>query len=67
MAKTETPEEYNNRIDAENATRTSKYDQDLKERARALSINPDNFGSEQLLAETVEEQETKLKNEVKGE
>lgn len=35
------------------ATRTSRYDQDLKERARAVGINPDNFEEEHLLGDAV--------------
>lgn len=41
------------KIDNNNATRTSRYDQDLKERARTYGINPDNFDSEDKLVEVV--------------
>lgn len=40
-------------IDNEIATRTSRYDQDLKERARKAGINPDNFDTEEGIAEAV--------------
>ena len=38
-------------------SRTAKYDQDLKERARKLSINPDNFETEAELTEAVKKME----------
>lgn len=47
--------------DIENATRTSKYDQDLKERARVLAINPDNFETEDELKQAVEKLESEKK------
>lgn len=53
------------KIDAEVATRTSHFDQDLKERARVVGINPDNFAEEQELAKAVEKLE--LENNVKKE
>lgn len=40
-------------IDAKVADRTSRFDQLLKERARAVGINPDNFEEEHVLGETV--------------
>ena len=43
--------------DAEVKTRTSRYDQDLKERARALAINPDNFDTEESLEKAVKKVE----------
>lgn len=39
--------------DAEVKSRTSRYDQDIKERARKLSINPDNFETESELKRAV--------------
>ena len=39
--------------DAEVKTRTSRFDQDLKERARNLAINPDNFETEAELEQAV--------------
>lgn len=51
-------------IDAENASRTSRYDQDLKERARNISINPDNFHSEEVLREAVDQEELRIKKEL---
>lgn len=50
-------------IDAETSKRTASYDPLLKDRARAAGINPDNFDTEQLLGEAVEEYETKLAKE----
>lgn len=35
--------------DSEVATRTARFNQDVKERARKLSINPDNFATEEEL------------------
>lgn len=43
--------------DNEVKSRTSRYDQDLKERARKLAVNPDNFDTEQALRETVKKLE----------
>lgn len=44
-------------IDAETAKRTATFDPILKDRAKAAGINPDNFDTEQLLGEAVEEYE----------
>ena len=44
-------------IDAETAKRTASYDPLLKDRAKAAGINPDNFDTESLLGEAVEEYE----------
>ena len=41
------------KIDAEVSDRTSRFDQDLKERARNVGINPDNFAEEHVLGEAV--------------
>lgn len=46
-----------NEIDKDVATRTSRYDQDLKERARTYGINPDNFATEEELGATVKKHE----------
>ena len=43
------------KIDAKNATRTSKYDQELVRKARALGINPNNFHEEDVLLDAVTE------------
>lgn len=45
------------KINADTAARTASYDRILKDRAAAVGINPDNFTSEQLLAEAVENNE----------
>lgn len=45
------------KVDAEVANRTSRYDQDLKERARTYGINPDNFATEEELGATVKKYE----------
>lgn len=45
------------KVDNEVATRTSRYDQDLKERARNYGINPDNFATEEELGATVKKYE----------
>ena len=51
-------------IDAETAKRTASYDPLLKDRAKAAGINPDNFDTEHLLGEAVEEYErTQVKKE----
>lgn len=47
------------KIDAKNATRTSKYDQELVRKARALGINPNNFHEEDVLADAVREFESR--------
>lgn len=41
------------KIDQEMASRTATYDQDLKERARKYSINPDNFATQKELGEAI--------------
>lgn len=51
------------KIDNDVATRTSRYDQDLKERARVVGINPDNFEEEHLLGEAVVKEEERIKSE----
>ena len=51
------------KIDAEIATRTSRMDQDLKERARNLGINPDNFEEEHVLGEAVNKAEAEAQAE----
>lgn len=40
--------------DAMVKNRTARYDQDLKERARILAINPDNFATEDELKAAIE-------------
>lgn len=45
------------KIDAEVATRTARYDQTTKERARAAGINPDNFETEEELGKALEKWE----------
>jgi hypothetical protein len=52
------------KIDNDIATRTSRYDQDLKERARAVGINPDNFAEEHELGEAVRKVEEENANKV---
>lgn len=53
-------------IDAAVANRTSRMDQDLKERARVVGINPDNFEKEHVLGEAVKKAEEELEaNNVK--
>lgn len=52
------------KIDADIATRTSRMDQDLKERARAVGINPDNFEEEHVLGEAVRKVEEENANKV---
>lgn len=49
--------------DAKVATRTARYDQDIKERARKLAINPDNFATETELKQAVLKAEGKLEDE----
>ena len=49
--------EAEKQVDDEVATRTSRYDQDLKERARTYGINPDNFATEEALGATVKQYE----------
>lgn len=44
-------------VDAETSNRTSRYDQDLKERARTYGINPDNFDTEESLGAAVRKHE----------
>lgn len=39
--------------DNEMHSRTARYDQDLKERAKKLAINPDNFETEEELEQAV--------------
>ena len=51
------------KIDAEVATRTSRMDQDLKERARVVGINPDNFEEEHVLGEAVTKAEAEAQAE----
>lgn len=48
--------------DAEVKTRTSRFDQDLKERARVLAINPDNFETEEQLEQAVKRVEGERRN-----
>lgn len=48
------------KIDAETATRTARFNQDLKERARKLNINPDNFATQKELAEAINIREGEL-------
>lgn len=50
-------EESDKATDAEVSNRTSRYDQDLKERARTYGINPDNFATEEDLGATVKKYE----------
>ena len=45
------------KVDDETATRTSRYDQDVKERARTYGINPDNFETEEALGAAVKKHE----------
>lgn len=46
--------------DQEVRSRTARYDQDIKERAKKLAINPDNFVTEKELKQAVLKAEGKL-------
>lgn len=59
--------EAEGKIDADVAKRTSHYDQDLKERARAVGINPDNFAEEHVLGEAVTKAEAEAEAEKENE
>lgn len=43
--------------DQEMISRTARYDQDLKERARKYGINPDNYSTEEALGDAVNKYE----------
>lgn len=45
--------EAEQKIDQEIQTRTAKFDQELKIQARKLGINPDNFATEEELAQAI--------------
>jgi hypothetical protein len=50
-------QEQEKQLDDQMHSRTSRYDQDLKERAKKYGINPDNFETEEALGETVKKYE----------
>lgn len=49
--------EIDQQVDNEVADRTSRFDPLLKDRARAVGVNPDNFEDEVTLNTAVEQQE----------
>ena len=49
--------EAEQKIDQEVQLRTAKYDQELKIQARKLGINPDNFATEEELAQAIKKVE----------
>lgn len=49
--------EAEQKIDQEVQLRTAKFDQELKNKARKLAINPDNFATEEELAQAIKKVE----------
>ncbi len=49
--------EAEQKIDQEVQLRTAKFDQELKNKARKLAINPDNFATEEKLAQAIKKVE----------